>query len=104
MVYEPTQEGEYSLNQANFRNARSLTSIRQSGLTDACLTSPHTREKVAAEVLKYIKRWIPTQRVGVLAGNSVHADRGFLVEEMPEVVDWLHYRYVVRVFRASFGR
>lgn len=66
----------------------------KSGLTQACLDSPNSREYVAGEVLKYIKKWIPKQRTGVLAGNSVHADRSFLVEEMPEVTDWLHYRIV----------
>lgn len=66
----------------------------QSGLTSACLTSPHSHEYVSKAVLAYIKKWIPQQRVGVLAGNSVHADRSFLVEAMPEVVDWLHYRIV----------
>ncbi|TCD64551.1 hypothetical protein EIP91_003908, partial [Steccherinum ochraceum] len=65
-----------------------------SGLTEACMASPHSTEFVAKEVLAYIKKWIPDRRIGVLAGNSVHADRGFLVEEMPEVVDWLHYRIV----------
>lgn len=52
---------------------------------------------MSQEVLTYIKKWIPRQRIGVLAGNSVHADRAFLVEEMPEVVDWLHYRYVSHI-------
>ncbi|TFK44879.1 ribonuclease H-like protein [Crucibulum laeve] len=66
----------------------------QSGLTKACLESPHTKEYVSKEVLDYVKKWIPQQRIGVLAGNSVHADRSFLVEEMPELVDWLHYRIV----------
>ncbi|PCH35639.1 ribonuclease H-like protein [Wolfiporia cocos MD-104 SS10] len=66
----------------------------QSGLTQACLDSPYSTEYVAQEVLKYIKKWIPTQRIGVLAGNSVHFDRVFLAEEMPEVTDWLHYRIV----------
>ncbi|KAI0079294.1 ribonuclease H-like protein [Panus rudis PR-1116 ss-1] len=65
-----------------------------SGLTKACLESPHTREFVSQEVLKYIQKWIPQKRTAVLAGNSVHADRAFLVEEMPEVVEWLHYRIV----------
>ncbi|KAI6168703.1 ribonuclease H-like domain-containing protein [Pisolithus thermaeus] len=64
-----------------------------SGLTQACLASPHTRDHVSHEVLQYIKRWVPEQRTGVLAGNSVHVDRMFLTVEMPEVVDWLHYRY-----------
>lgn len=66
----------------------------KSGLTQACLTSQHSKEYVANKVLSYIKKWIPQERTGVLAGNSVHADRGFLVEEMPQVTDYLHYRYL----------
>lgn len=65
----------------------------QSGLTEECLTSPHSMEFVTKEVLDYVKKWIPTPRIGVLAGNSVHADRAFLTEQMPELIDWLHYRY-----------
>ncbi|KIK22400.1 hypothetical protein PISMIDRAFT_102689 [Pisolithus microcarpus 441] len=64
----------------------------QSGLTQACLASPHTRDYVSNAVLQYIKRWVPERHTGVLAGNSVHVDRMFLSVEMPEVVDWLHYR------------
>ncbi|KAF8967952.1 ribonuclease H-like domain-containing protein [Flammula alnicola] len=66
----------------------------RSGLTKACLESPHTLEFVSKTVLDYIKKWIPTERIGVLAGNSVHADRMFLAAHMPEVLDWLHYRIV----------
>ncbi|KAH9941938.1 oligoribonuclease [Amylocystis lapponica] len=69
----------------------------KSGLAHACLTSRYSREYVAREVLAYIKKWIPQERTGVLAGNSVHADRAFLVEEMPEITDWLHYRFIVDV-------
>ncbi|KAI0741192.1 ribonuclease H-like protein [Earliella scabrosa] len=65
-----------------------------SGLTEACIGSPHTKDFVQQQVLDYIKKWIPKERTGVLAGNSVHMDRAFLVEEMPEVVEWLHYRIV----------
>ncbi|KAJ4483804.1 ribonuclease H-like domain-containing protein [Lentinula aciculospora] len=65
-----------------------------SGLTDSCLSSTYTREYVAHAVLAYVKRWVPNSQTAVLAGNSVHADRSFLVKEMPELVDWLHYRYV----------
>ncbi|KJA28929.1 hypothetical protein HYPSUDRAFT_33388 [Hypholoma sublateritium FD-334 SS-4] len=66
----------------------------RSGLTKACLESPHSIEFVTQEVLSYIKRWIPTERIAVLAGNSVHADRMFLADQMPEVVEHLHYRIV----------
>ena len=66
----------------------------QSGLTQACLDSPHTPDFVADKVLEYIKKWVPSQQTGVLAGNSVHADRMFLAAQMPAVIDWLHYRFV----------
>ncbi|KAI0002182.1 ribonuclease H-like domain-containing protein [Russula compacta] len=63
-----------------------------SGLTAACLKSNHTTAAVQEEILKYIQKWVPQRRTAMLAGNSVHADRAFLAREMPEVVDWLHYR------------
>ncbi|KAH7910993.1 ribonuclease H-like domain-containing protein [Hygrophoropsis aurantiaca] len=56
--------------------------------------SPHTKDYVSRAVLEYIQKWVPEARTAVLAGNSVHADRAFLVGEMPAVVDWLHYRIV----------
>ncbi|KAF7351167.1 Exonuclease domain-containing protein [Mycena sanguinolenta] len=64
----------------------------QSGLTQACLDSPHSHEEVSKAVLDYIKKWVPQRRVGILAGSSVHADRAFLAKHMPEITDWLHYR------------
>ncbi|KAI5988088.1 ribonuclease H-like domain-containing protein [Pisolithus albus] len=73
----------------------------RSGLTQACLASPHTRDYVSNAVLRYIKRWVPERQTGVLAGNSVHIDRMFLSVEMPEVVDWLHYRYMVTILDVS---
>ncbi|KZV83646.1 ribonuclease H-like protein, partial [Exidia glandulosa HHB12029] len=66
----------------------------KSGLTAECLASPHSHEWVQDAVMSYIKRWIPEHRAGVLAGNSVHADRSFLVEHMRPIVDHLHYRIV----------
>jgi oligoribonuclease len=68
----------------------------QSGLTKACIESPNDIATVKDEVLAYIKKWIPNQRTAVLAGNSVHADRAFLLNEMPDVLNWLHYRYDLR--------
>ncbi|KAL5531956.1 REX2_1 [Sanghuangporus sanghuang] len=64
------------------------------GLTQACLDSPHTLPFVEDAALEYIRRYIPEKRVGVLAGNSVHVDRMFLAERMPRLLDHLHYRIV----------
>jgi len=66
----------------------------ESGLTAACLNSPHDLEFVRQEVLSYVKSWIPTERAALLAGNSVHADRAFLAEWMPDLVQHLHYRII----------
>ncbi|KAJ7502936.1 oligoribonuclease [Mycena galericulata] len=68
----------------------------QSGLTQACLDSTHSHEEVAKAVLDYIKKWVPRRRTGILTGNSVHADRTFLVKHMPEIMEWLHYRSIFR--------
>ncbi|GHJ89871.1 hypothetical protein NliqN6_6273 [Naganishia liquefaciens] len=66
----------------------------ESGLTAACLASPYTYEQVSAEILAYVKKWIPDERTGILAGSSVHADKRFLAKGMPELDQYLHYRIV----------
>lgn len=64
-----------------------------SGLTAAVVASEVTPEQAADELLAYIQKHIPGHRVGILAGNSVHADRAFLRKEpYKKVVDHLHYR------------
>ncbi|KAH7400922.1 oligoribonuclease-like protein [Phaeosphaeria sp. MPI-PUGE-AT-0046c] len=65
----------------------------QSGLTQQCLDSTTTAEQAAEELLTYIKTYVPERRTALLAGNSVHADKSFLVKEPYKVVtDHLHYR------------
>lgn len=66
----------------------------QTGLTAACLSPERSqpKEEVSRAVLEYVKKWVPQCGEGILAGSSVHHDRAFLAREMPELVDWLHYR------------
>ena len=45
-------------------------------------------------VLDYIKRFVPTAGKALLAGNSIGTDKTFLAKEMPEVIDYLHYRVI----------
>ncbi|KAH7339960.1 ribonuclease H-like protein [Rhizoctonia solani] len=77
----------------------------KSGLTQQAIDSPHSPAEVAANVLEYIKQWIPEPRTGVLAGNSVHADAMFLRAKGPDsegldkgiwadITEHLHYRIV----------
>ncbi|KAL1411434.1 Phosphatidylinositol 3,4,5-trisphosphate-dependent Rac exchanger 2 protein [Vanrija albida] len=66
----------------------------KSGLTQACLDSPHSYDDVTAKVVEYIQRWIPERGAGLLAGSSVHADMRFLLVGMPAVMAHLSYRIV----------
>ena len=47
-----------------------------------------------AEVLAYIKRFVPCERKAPLGGNSVGTDKAFLEKYMPEITEHLHYRIV----------
>ncbi|MBQ1443766.1 MAG: oligoribonuclease [Renibacterium sp.] len=57
---------------------------------------PHgtTMEAAEAEVLEYIKKFVPEPGKAQLGGNSVGTDRMFLARDMPAVVEHLHYRVV----------
>ncbi|CDK26238.1 unnamed protein product [Kuraishia capsulata CBS 1993] len=63
----------------------------ESGLIDKVLASSATKEQVDSELKSYIAQFM-SPRVGVLAGNSVHMDRNFMIRELPETVEHLHYR------------
>ena len=62
------------------------------GLTEKVLASKLTPTEAAVELLSYIKSYVPEPRTALLAGNSIHADRSFLVKMCPDVIDHLHYR------------
>lgn len=64
-----------------------------SGLLDE-LPSGTTMEDAQLQVLDYIRRFVPTPKKALLAGNSVGTDKMFLEANMPLVIDHLHYRLV----------
>lgn len=64
-----------------------------SGLTKACMESITTAAEAAEGLLSYIKKYVPRRRAALLAGNSVHADKSFLVKQpYTAVIEHLHYR------------
>lgn len=65
-----------------------------SGLTQKVLDSTKTTGQVEEELLAYLRKYIPAERKGVLAGNSVHMDRVFMMREFPKVIDHLFYRII----------
>ena len=65
-----------------------------SGLTDEVRASTTTVADAEAEVVAYVKQFVPDARTAPLCGNSIATDRGFLSRYMPELDDHLHYRMV----------
>jgi oligoribonuclease len=66
----------------------------RSGLTEEVRVSTVTLEEASAQVLAYVKRFVPERRTAPLCGNSIGTDRGFLARDMPELDDHLHYRMI----------
>ena len=64
-----------------------------SGLTAASIESNTTPQQSADGLLDYIRKFISEPRQGLLAGNSVHCDKTFLVKPpYAQVIEYLHYR------------
>ncbi|MBB4968082.1 oligoribonuclease [Saccharothrix violaceirubra] len=66
----------------------------KSGLTDEVRRSTVTLAEAEAQVLAYVREWVPEPRTAPLAGNSIATDRGFIARDMPELDAHLHYRMV----------
>jgi oligoribonuclease len=57
------------------------------------IESTNALENVEKELLEYVQKFTK-KGVAVLAGNSIHMDRAFMMREMPKVLDHLHYRII----------
>ncbi|MFT7837628.1 oligoribonuclease [Saccharothrix sp. BKS2] len=66
----------------------------RSGLTEEVRRSTTTLADAEAQVLAYLREWVPDPRTAPLAGNSIATDRGFIARDMPELDAHLHYRMV----------
>jgi oligoribonuclease (3'-5' exoribonuclease) len=65
----------------------------RTGLTAAVRASTTSAATAADALLAYITTHVPTPRTALLAGNSVHADKAFLVKgPWARVLEHLHYR------------
>ena len=64
-----------------------------SGLSRAAVESETSAEEAGRNLMAYIVTLVPEKRRALLAGNSVHADKTFLMEKpWAEVLGHLHYR------------
>lgn len=58
------------------------------------LESGLSPEEATAQVMAYIKKFVPKQGRAPLAGNSVGTDKMFLDRYMPAITEHLHYRVI----------
>ncbi|EPD30711.1 oligoribonuclease [Gleimia europaea] len=65
----------------------------ESGLIDE-FENGVSLEEAQREVLNYVKKFVPQPRQALLAGNSIGTDKAFLERDMPDLINYLHYRVV----------
>ncbi|KAJ1565878.1 Oligoribonuclease, mitochondrial [Nowakowskiella sp. JEL0078] len=65
----------------------------KSGLTEAVLSSNLSISDAETQILEFLKVNV-VKGMGILAGNSIHMDKMFMMREMPSVIEFLSYRIV----------
>lgn len=65
-----------------------------SGLTEQIRESPVSVTDAEAQVVEYLKRYVPVSGAAPLAGNSIASDRKFISRYMPDLDAFLHYRMI----------
>ena len=65
----------------------------RSGLIDKVKASELSEEAAQAELIAFIKRYVPKAK-SPMCGNTIGQDRRFLVKYMPKFEAWFHYRNI----------
>jgi len=63
----------------------------RSGLIDKVKASTLTEAQAEAELLAFLKRWVPANK-SPMCGNSICQDRRFMARYMPKLEAFFHYR------------
>ena len=63
----------------------------KSGLTERVRTSKIDTSKAEADTIAFLEQWVPKGK-SPMAGNSICQDRRFLVNYMPTLEKYFHYR------------
>jgi oligoribonuclease len=66
----------------------------KSGLLPQIEASTIDLPTAGAQVLEYVKRFVPKAGIAPLCGNSIGVDRRFLDRGLPELDQYLHYRCI----------
>ncbi len=63
----------------------------RSGLIDKVKASTLSEDQAEAELLAFVKRWVPAGK-SPMCGNSICQDRRFMARYMPKLEAFFHYR------------
>ncbi|MDE2204167.1 MAG: oligoribonuclease [Burkholderiaceae bacterium] len=63
----------------------------RSGLIDKVKASTMTEAEAEAELLAFLKKWVPKSK-SPMCGNSICQDRRFMARYMPKLEEYFHYR------------
>lgn len=66
----------------------------KSGLLVELESTTTTMREAEQQLLAYVRTYVKAPKKAPLAGNSIGTDRSFLLKDMPELEDWVHYRNV----------
>ena len=64
-----------------------------SGLTERVRNSEYSTADAERETIKFLQQWVP-QNASPMCGNTICQDRRFLVNYMPELEAYFHYRHI----------
>ncbi len=65
----------------------------ESGLTRRCRASDVSEQQAAEQTIAFLSEWVDPGK-SPLCGNTIGQDRRFMVEHMPELENYFHYRNI----------
>jgi oligoribonuclease len=66
----------------------------KSGLWARALESSITTDEAEKRILKFVKQFFSKKERALIAGNSIWQDRRFIINHMPRLEEYLHYRMI----------
>ena len=77
--------------------------FKLNGLTEKVRSSNLSLSQAESELIEMLNKYFNQNQPIILAGNSVHADRAFIIRYMPKLEQRLHYRMLdVSSFKVVF--
>lgn len=68
-----------------------ITHHGKSGLTQRVQDSSVTMQQAQQQTIEFLRNYVPAGK-SPMCGNSICQDRRFMVEQMPQLEDYFHYR------------